>query len=233
MRLGLLLTAALLSLAAARPGLEVRRSYEALEQAIVARDSDAALLLVSAASLERWARLRQLALHGSLADVEALAPGPRLVVLGVRHVAPVWLSRDGTPRDLAAHAVRAGLGSQRAVDRLDLADVAVLDPARALGQIYAAGFPSGLRIGFVREQESWRLDFDMTLLGVGRIVSQVAQTTGLPESRVILNLLEAMTDKPVTDAVWLPLEPALPSPAPDLVGDDGDAVEGIAADAEK
>ena len=217
MRRWLPLAAALASVAAARPGLEIRRAYEALERAIVARDVDAALTRVSSASLEEWARLRQLALRGSPEDVEALPPGPRLAVLGVRHVAPVWLLRDGAPRDLAAHAVRAGLADQRAVDRLDLADVAVLDRQRALGQLYAAGFPSGLRVGFVREhdhesareRESWRLDLAATLAGVGRIVSQVARTTGLPESRVILNLLEAITNEPVTDAVWSPLAPEL------------------------
>lgn len=212
----LLIAAAFASVAAARPGLEVRRAYEALEQAIVARDADAALVRLSAGSLEQWARLRQLALQGSLAEVEALPPGPRLAVLGVRHVAPVWLLRDGTPRDLAAHAIRAGLADQRAVDRFDLADVAVLDRRRALAQIYAAGFPSGLRIGFVRAQQpghdppghdGWQLDLEATLAGVGRIVSQVARTTGLPESQVILNLLGAMTDEPVTDAVWRPLVP--------------------------
>lgn len=239
MRRWLVIAAALASFAAARPGLEVRRTYEALERAIVARDADAALMRVSATSLEEWARLRQLALRGSLADVEALPPGPRLAVLGVRHVAPVWLLRDGTPRDLAAHAVRAGLADQRAVDRLDLADVAVLDRGRALAQIYAAGFPSGLRVGFVRERDSaqehgsWQLDLESTLVGVGRIVSQVARTTGRSENRVILNLLEAMTGEAVTDSVWQPLAPELgPTDADDANGaDDADAFEETATGA--
>lgn len=225
MRSWLLIAAALASVAAARPNLEVRRAYDALEQAVVARDADAALQRVSGASLEQWAQLRQLALQGAPDEVEALPPGPRLAVLGVRHVAPVWLLREGTPRELAAHAVRAGIADQRAIDRLDLADVAVLGPARALAQIYAAGFPSGLRIGFVREHESWRLDLDATLVGVGRIVSQVSRTTGLPESRVIANLLEALTGEPVTDAVWRPLAPESGPLAPPAAADDAKAFD--------
>jgi hypothetical protein len=219
MHRGFLIAAALASIAAARPGLEIRRAYEALEQAIVVRNADAALTRVSAASLDEWARLRQLALRGSRDEVEALAPGPRLAVLGIRHVAPIWLLRDGTPRDLASHAVRAGLADRRAVDRLDLADVAVLDRHRALGQLYAAGFPSGLRVGFVREQERWRLDLEATLVGVGRIVSQAARSTGLPESRVILNLLEAVTGEAATDSVWRPFAPEFPERAADRAGE--------------
>lgn len=211
MRRWFLIAAALLSISAGRPGLEIRGVYEALEQAVVMRDADAALTRVSTASLEEWAQLRSLVLQGSRADVQALAPGPRLVVLGVRHVAPVWLLRDGTPRELAAHAVRAGLADPRAVVRLDLTDVAVLDRTRALAQIYASGFPSGLRVGFVREQDRWRFDLPATLAGVGRIVSQVARTTGLPEGQVILNLLTALTGEPVTDAVWHPLAPRAPA----------------------
>lgn len=224
MRRWFLIAAALLSISAGRPGLEIRGVYEALEQAVVMRDADAALTRVSTASLEEWAQLRSLVLQGSRADVQALAPGPRLVVLGVRHVAPVWLLRDGTPRELAAHAVRAGLADPRAVVRLDLTDVAVLDRTRALAQIYASGFPSGLRVGFVRERDRWRFDLPATLAGVGRVVSQVARTTGLSEGQVILNLLTALTGEPVTDAVWHPLAPALPpraSDPPDRVEDDG------------
>lgn len=220
-----LIAAALASIAAARPGLEIRRAYEALEQAIVLRDANVALTRVSAASLDEWARLRQLALRGSRDEVEALAPGPRLAVLGIRHVAPIWLLRDGTPRDLASHAVRAGLADRRAVDRIDLADVAVLDRRRALGQIYAAGFPSGLRIGFVREQEHWRLDLESTLAGVGRIVSQVARSTGLSESRVILNLLEAVTGEAATNSVWRPLVPGLSGRAADRVEEDREPLD--------
>jgi len=194
-----------LALAALRPADEVRRSYAALARALVARDPDATLALVSEASIAEWARLRQAALHGSVAELEALAPGPRLAVLALRHQAPVWLLRDGPPRELAAQAVRAGLADRRAVEQVELADVAVLAPARALGQLYAAGLPSGFRAGFVREAGAWKLDLPVTLDGVGRVISQVAGATGASESAVIVNLLAAATGEPVRGSVWKPL----------------------------
>jgi hypothetical protein len=196
-----------LLLAAARPAAGVREAYAAFTGALAARDADGALDHLSAASLAEWARLRGLALHGSLAEVEALAPGPRLAVLALRNQAPVWLLRDGPPRELAAEAVRAGLADRRALERVELRDVAVLDPARALGQLYAAGLPSGFRAGFVREAERWKVDLAATLEGVGRVVSQVARSTGASESVVIVNLLAAATGQPVTGAVWRPLLP--------------------------
>lgn len=194
-----------LLLAAARPAALVRRAYAVLTAALAARDADRALDRLSDASIAEWARLRTLALRGSLAEVEALAPGPRLVVLALRHRAPVWLLRDGPPRELAAEAVRAGLASRRDLARVELHDVAVLDPARALGQLYATGLPSGFRVGFVRESERWKLDLPTTLDGVGRVISQVARTTGASESAVIVNLLAAASGAPVGGEVWRPL----------------------------
>jgi hypothetical protein len=191
--------------AAARPAAEVRAAYAAFAGALAARDAERALAHLSHASIAEWARLRAVALRGSLAEVEALAPGPRLAVLALRHHAPVWLLREGPPRELAAHALRAGLADRRAVERAELRDVAVLDPARALGQLYAAGLPSGLRAGFVREAGAWKVDLPVTLEGVGRVVSQVSRTTGASEDAVIVNLLAAASGEPVTGAVWRPL----------------------------
>jgi hypothetical protein len=202
--LALLLVAPLL-VAAGRPGDEVRRSYASLERALVARDAEGALALVSEGSIAEWARLRELALRGTIGEVEALAPGPRAAVLALRHQAPVWLLRDGPARELAGHAVRAGLVDRAAAERVELADVAVLDPRRALGQLYAAGLPSGFRAGFRHEAGAWKLDLAATLEGVGRVVSQVARTTGASESAVIVNLLAAATGEPVGGAVWRPL----------------------------
>lgn len=83
--------------------------------------------------------------------------------------------------------------------------VRATSPARALGQLYAAGLPSGFRAGFVREAGAWKLDLPVTLTGVGRVVSQVARTTGASEDAVIVNLLAAATGEPVGGAVWRPL----------------------------
>ena len=209
--LALLMLAPLLALAllappaAARPADEVRGTYAALVRALVERDAERALARFTAASLEEWARLRALALRGARDEVEALAPGPRLAVLALRHAAPVWLLRDGPPHELAGHAVRAGLLDERAAAQVELADVAILDGGRALGQLYALGLPSGFRAGFRREAGVWKLDLAATLEGVGRVVSLVARSSGTSENAVIVNLITAASGERVGPHVWEPL----------------------------
>ena len=191
--------------AAARPADEVRGAYAALVRALVARDAERALDRFTTASLDAWARLRALALRGSREEVEALPPGPRLAVLALRHASPVWLLRDGPPHELAGHAVRAGLLDERAAAQVELADVAILDAGRALGQLYALGLPSGFRAGFRREAGVWKLDLAATLEGVGRVVSQGARSSGASENAVIVNLIAAASGERVGPHVWEPL----------------------------
>jgi hypothetical protein len=158
-----------------------------------------------AASLAEWAQERNLALHGSRAEVEALSPGRRLAVLALRHAQPVFLLREGSPTELTSAAVRAGLLDRAALDAIELGDVARLAADRASGLVLAAGLPSGFRAGFVRERGSWCLDLPSSLAAAGRVVSQTARATGLEETAVILNLIAAASGEPVSEAIWQPL----------------------------
>jgi hypothetical protein len=208
-RLGVALAAAALTALAASAQLSdaalVHRSFEAMKRALAERDEAAALALLSSGSLSEWARDRDLALHGARAEVEALPPGRRLAVLALRHAQPVFLLRDGSPPELAAAAVRAGLVDRSALDAIDLGDVARLAGNRASGLVLAAGLPSGFRAGFVRERGAWCLDLPSSLAAADRVVSQTARATGLDENVVILNLIGAASGETVGDVIWKPL----------------------------
>jgi len=161
--------------------------------------------LLSAASFAEWERERRLALHGSLDEVQALPPGPRLAVLALRQAQPVFLLRDGTPPELVAAAVRSGLADRDALEAIELGDVAQLAEARASGLVLAAGLPSGFRVGFVRERGGWRVDLPASLDSVGRVVSQTARATGASEDAVIVSLIATASGRPVGKDVWSPL----------------------------
>jgi hypothetical protein len=205
-RLLRLALAALLLTAAAAPSAAVlaRRSFDAFKRALAERDGEAAVALLSTPSLAEWERERHVALHGSPDEVHALAPGPRLAVLALRHAQPVFLLRDGTPPELAAAAVRSGLADREALELIEISDIAARGD-QASGQLTASGLPSGVRAGFVRERGAWKLDLPASLDAAGRMVAQTARATGSSEDAVIVNLIGAASGERVGDEIWQPL----------------------------
>jgi hypothetical protein len=206
LRLSLALGVAAAALGAqAPPPVLVRRCYDELERALARRDGEAALARLSAASPGEWQRLRHLALRGSIPEVEALPPGRRLAVLALRHSAPPFLRRDGSPRELVLRAVESGLLDGSAADLAEVGDVAVREE-RASALLLVSGLPSGVRAGFVREADAWKLDLAASLDAAGRLVAQTSEATGTSEDGVIVNLIAAASGRRVGAEVWQPLE---------------------------
>ena len=205
--IGLSLVLALLETPAqARPSdaAQVRQSFARLAAALAARDADAGLHVLSIASLLEWQRDRELALHGARAEVAAQSPGRRLVVMALRHHAPKFLSRDGSPRELAGYALGAGMASRDLLAMIELGDVAVKGE-RAGGQLFASGLPSGFRADFVREDGAWKLDLGATIDAAGRVVTRAAKAADASEDSVIAGLLMVSSGERPTTRIWEPL----------------------------
>jgi len=205
--IGLSLVLALLETPAqARPSdaAQVRQSFARLAAALAARDADAGLHVLSIASLLEWQRDRELALHGARAEVAAQSPGRRLVVMALRHHAPKFLSRDGSPRELVGYALGAGMASRDLLAMIELGDVAVKGE-RAGGQLFASGLPSGFRADFVREDGAWKLDLGASIDAAGRVVTRAAKAADASEDSVIAGLLMVSSGERPTTRIWQPL----------------------------
>jgi len=203
------LTAALVLLpiaAAARVSdrAQVDATFAAFVRALGDRDADAGMATLSTASIDEWRRTRALALDGRRKEVEALPTGRRFAVLALRHAAPRFLAKDGDPEALARNAIAAGLADRDGLSRIELADV-VVRGERASGQLLAAGWPSGFRAGFVREDGRWRLDLPATLDAAGRVVAQAAKASESSEDSVIAGLLYLSSGRRPTTQLWEPL----------------------------
>ena len=183
---------------------QVRQSFARLAAALAARDADAGLHVLSIASLLEWQRDRELALHGARAEVAAQSPGRRLVVMALRHHAPKFLSRDGSPRELVGYALGAGMASRDLLAMIELGDVAVKGE-RAGGQLFASGLPSGFRADFVREDGAWKLDLGATIDAAGRVVTRAAKAADASEDSVIAGLLMVSSGERPTTRIWEPL----------------------------
>ena len=183
---------------------QVRQSFARLAAALAARDAGAGLHVLSIASLLEWQRDRELALHGARAEVAAQSPGRRLVVMALRHHAPKFLSRDGSPRELVGYALGAGMASRDLLAMIELGDVAVKGE-RAGGQLFASGLPSGFRADFVREDGAWKLDLGASIDAAGRVVTRAAKAADASEDSVIAGLLMVSSGERPTTRIWEPL----------------------------
>jgi hypothetical protein len=190
--------------AAPSDSAQVRATFASLAKAIAARDAEAGTRLLSAESLVEWQRDRDLALHGSRDTVAAQSPGRRLVVFALRHHAPKFLARDGSPSELASYAIEAGLADRKSIAAIELGDV-VVKGDRASGQLFASGWPSGFRAAFVREDGVWKLDLPATIDAAGRVVTRAATASDASEDSIIAGLLLVSSGARPTAQIWTPL----------------------------
>lgn len=207
--IGLSLVLALMETPAqARPSdaTQVRQTFVRLIASLGARDADAGQRELSMASFAEWERDRELALHGTRAEVAAQPPGRRLVVMALRHHEPKFLSRDGSSRELVGYALGSGIADRNSLAMIELGDVAVTGE-KAAGQLFASGLPSGFRAGFVREDGAWKLDLPTTIDAAGRVVTRAAKSAEASEDSVIAGLLMVSSGARPTARIWEPLVP--------------------------
>jgi hypothetical protein len=200
------LVAMLESPAHARPSdaAQVRQTFARFIAALAARDADAGLPLLSTASLTEWQRDRELALHGTRDEVASQSPGRRLIVMALRHHAPKFLRREGSPRELAGYALGAGMADRDSLAAIEVGDVAVKGD-RAGGQLFASGLPSGFRADFVREDGAWKLDLGSSIEAAGRVVTRAAKAGDASEDSVIAGLLMVSSGERPTSRIWEPM----------------------------
>ena len=190
--------------AASSDTAQVRAAFAEFAGALASRDAEAGTRALSASSLAEWQRDRELALHGKRDEVAAQPPGRRLVIFALRHHAPKFLARDGSPVELVGHAIEAGMADRKSLAMIELGDV-VVKGDRASGQLFASGLPSGFRAGFVREDGVWKLDLPATIDAAGRVVTKAAKAGDASEDSVIAGLLMVSSGQRPTAQIWQPL----------------------------
>jgi hypothetical protein len=182
----------------------VHATFLGFAKSLAARDAEAGTRALSASSLSEWQYDRDLALHGTRDAVAAQSPGRRLVVFALRHHAPKFLARSGSPLELVGYAIEAGMADRKSVAAIELGDV-VVKGDRASGQLFASGLPSGFRAGFVREDGAWKLDLPATIDAAGRVVTRAAKASDASEDSIIAGLLLVSSGARPTAQIWQPL----------------------------
>jgi hypothetical protein len=208
----LALLLALSALPAAQAQMEaftvpVQEGFATYKAALLAKDGAKAVTVLSANSFAFYDRMRKLALSGSREEIERLPDVDRLLALSLRVRAPRETLESGSPKDIVAYAVNAGMIGVNAVARAELGEITI-QGNQAEGQILVNQSPVGAAFRFHSEDGTWKLDLEhVTVMSRGTI-SGMAEKSGTPENEVLLQILSKMAGKTVGPEVWQPLRPA-------------------------
>ncbi|HEX6749830.1 MAG TPA: hypothetical protein VF092_21235 [Longimicrobium sp.] len=181
----------------------VLEAYRAYLRAIQSHDGNAAAALVTPAVLAFYGDVQQLALYAPAAEVRALPLMQRLMVLSLRHRWEPARLRAATPAELfAAEAVNTPS------DTTTQPRAPSVSNGVATVALEQGGRRTSLRMGFVRDRGTWRVDLLPLLAGTGCILRGRMRLQGIPRERddeLLLRMLEMSSGRPVKPGVWNPL----------------------------
>lgn len=195
---------ALAAPAAAGPAAAVERSFDAYKAALEQRDGAAAAAMISGNSLAYYDHMRDLALTAERRHLSVLDGTERMLVLSLRHSAPLELLKTASPAALVAYAVDEGLVSDVAIAKTELGEITVVDD-RARCWIVIDGEPTRGVMQFVREAAGWKFDLEFAMRSSEGLIGALAVQSGMSEDAVILQLLSQAEGRPVDPGIWDPL----------------------------
>jgi hypothetical protein len=172
---------------------QIRAAFQRYVAALVARDGAAAATMVTAGSLERDERLRDLALTAPPDIVAALPPADRLAVLRLRQE---FTAEELAPlggADLIRIAVAEAWSSPKPLSALTVAGVEEDGDAATL-RVERAGEPVPVRLVLRREQGLWKLDLEELARGSDEALAEMlalrAERAKVPVEEVLRWVVE-------------------------------------------
>jgi len=180
----------------------VAAAFKAYQAALLAKNGPRAAATLARPTVAYYQRMRDLAMSGKAADIKKLTIGDKLTILRLRveFSAPELKRLDGA--GVIAYSVQHGwVGDE--VARVGVGAV-VIDGERATIAALADGKPSADRFPMVRENGAWRLDLVPLMAGANAYFKKAAAESGMSEDDFVLMILERMSDRPVSPAIWNP-----------------------------
>lgn len=181
--------------------LAVRTAWSEFKDAALAGDGERAASHVTSATHADYAAVRDLALHASRAELNALPLGRRYMILSTRFRLPADELAAMSGRDLFAHGINAGwIAKDNPVSSAISAIEFDGDHARA--QMTVDGAPTEQFLYFIEEGGVWRFDMLQLMSTLDLVFDSMWRESDLSEAEFIKRLIGAVTGKSVTDALW-------------------------------
>lgn len=184
---------------------ELRALYGKYNESLLGKRGEEAAALLHPSVVRIYADALTLARR---ADAKQLRTAPlhqRLIALYLRWHAPPEIVRSENPREVVAFMVREGVLRSDVGVSTDLQDFVIAgDEAHAF--LYAQGRKTPLRIRFAPIDGEWKVDVTHLQTMADDIYRQMAVRQNISEDQALLNLIAAYTRRPITDAIWQPLD---------------------------
>jgi hypothetical protein len=181
----------------------VRRAFLSYKEAILQQQGQSAVLLVSRATLQYYARMKTLALVGQEKEVRLLSPMNKIMVLSLRHRVPVDDLRGMTPEEVFTYAVNHGWIGKNSVLDSDIGGLQVFGND-ASAEYVKSGTPTPLKYRFTKEDGKWKIDLTALMPVADQAMSMLIKQKGLDEDTFITSLIESISGKKVLPSIWQP-----------------------------
>jgi hypothetical protein len=195
-----------LTLLAQRPQSDeeqIRQTFLTYKEAILQQHGQSAVLLVNNATLQYYARMKNLALEGQEKEVRLLTPMNKIMVLSLRHRIPVDDLRAMTPEVVFVHAVNQGWIGKNSVLDSDIGRVQVFGKD-ASADYLKGGKQTSLKYRFTKEGEKWKIDLTALMPAADQAMSMLIEKEKLDEDKFIISLIETVSGKKVSPLIWRP-----------------------------
>ncbi|MCH9649901.1 MAG: hypothetical protein K0U98_16805 [Deltaproteobacteria bacterium] len=188
---------------AIQTGLDIQEAFRAYQTAVLEDQGSDAAKLVSQGTIAYFEDAREMALYGTLDELESRTFTDRLQIVLLRHRVPLKKLETFSPEEIFAFAVDNGWVGKRSIGTLDVGTVR-LEGGAAMGQALRETQPTDLELRFVYEEENWKLDL-LPLLAVGNErFSQLAEQQQLTGEELILGIIGNVTGSEVSRSIFDP-----------------------------
>jgi hypothetical protein len=188
----------------------VRQSFQTLKVALLRDRGAEAVRLVSRSTLALSGRVRELALYGSKAELEAQPTAMLAAVLSLRRSVGAQKLQSMPPRDLVAYAVDTNLTRDGPIAGIDLGGVRVNQGFAAADIVSDGPFPVS-QLQFVKEEGFWKLDLSDIAYGqtaLDKFVAALAPNDGAVRqsmrNELVLAMIAANSGGGIDGSIWQP-----------------------------
>lgn len=180
---------------------EIKATFAAYKEAVLKPDGQAATDVVTSGTLDYYEDMRRLALTGGPQEIGQQSFLNRFIITRARSQIPPAKLQRFNGEDLFAYGIDQEWTSAAATTRQELGAISVSGDT-AVAEVAGAGAGGPLAYDFRLEDDEWKLDLTILIESVNGVLKAQAQQSGQSENAYLFTLLESITGRRVTKAVW-------------------------------